>query len=364
MARITIISLFLLITSFGCMQDDELWDFKSDRLEKPNRGVFITNEGNFMYGNASLSYYDMETGEVFNDIFFNTNILPLGDVAYSMTIRDSLGYIVVNNSGRIYVINTTTFEYVGKITGLTSPRYIHFISDTKAYVTDLYSRSVTVVDPTTLEITGTIDVNNGSSGFNQHSTEQMLMLDKYIFTNCWSFDNQILVIDSETDRVIDSIEVLKQPNSMVLDKFNNLWVLTDGGFPESPYGYELPGLLKIEAGSRTARMVYRFEHGESPAGLCINGLRDTLYYLNGHVYRLPVLSGSEPGLFVSSPYNASSAGGYYGLEVDHATSEIYVSDAIDFTQRGMVYRYSPAGVPVDTFRVGISPGSFCFKSIF
>ena len=123
--RIITLVLFIMLSLSGCMKDDELWDFHRIRFQEPYRGVFITNEGNFIYGNASLSYYDMETGEVFNDVFFNTNALPIGDVAYSMTIHDSLGYVVVNNSGRIYIINTSTFEYVGKITGFTSPRYMH-----------------------------------------------------------------------------------------------------------------------------------------------------------------------------------------------------------------------------------------------
>jgi glutamine cyclotransferase len=356
-----LIGSLLLIVSFGCMKDDELWDFDHLQLERPNRGIFVINEGNFTYGNASLSYYDLETGEAVNDAFFLTNGLPLGDVAYSMTIRDSLGYIVVNNSGRIYVVNTTTLAYVGKISGFTSPRHIHFISDSKAYVSDLYARSVAVVNPLTLERTGTIDVNNGSPSYYQHPTEQMLQVDRYVYANCWSFDNQILVIDSNLDRVVDSIEVLKQPNSMVLDRWQSLWVLCDGGFPESPYGYELPGLLKIEAGADRATIVHRFSGGDTPTELKINGTGDTLYYLNRHVYRMPVSAGKDPEIVVPSPYGPDYYGGFYGLGIDSHNSEIYVSDALDFMQRGIVYRYTAQGVPVDTFSAGIMPGAFCFK---
>ncbi len=359
--RIFTLGLFIMLSSSGCMKDDELWNFDRARFQKPYRGVFITNEGNFTYGNASLSYYDIETGEVFNDVFFNTNALPIGDVAYSMTIHDSLGYVVVNNSGRIYIINTSTFEYVGKINGFTSPRYLHFISDTKAYVTDLYARSIAVVNPVTMEITGSIDVSNGASRFSQHSTEMMVQYDRYVYVNCWSFDNQILVIDSRNDRVVDSIQVLKQPNSMVLDGDNNLWILTDGGFPESPYGYEEPGLLKVEPGAIDVEVMYRFKWGETPSELQINASGDTLFFLNRHVYILPIGSGQDPGVFIPSPYDETYPGGFYGLGVDQATSTVYVADALDFVQRGMIYRFSPDGMPVDTFRAGIAPGSFCFK---
>ncbi len=343
------------------MQDDELWEFERSVQNNRERGLFITNEGNFMYGNASLSYYNFESGEVENDVFFNTNALPLGDIAHSMTIRDSLGYIIVNNSGRICVINTRTFDYMGKITGLTSPRYIHFVEDNKAYVTDMYSRSIAIVNPLSFEITGTINVNNHEDEFYQHSTEQMIQYDKYVYANCWSFDNKILVIDSEQDMVVDSIEVLKQPNSMVLDKNNSLWVLTDGGFEGSPYGYEAPGLLRIDAGSEQVVTVHRFDSGELPSGLKINGSGDTLYFLNRHVYRQTIEPGSSPELLVKSPYPEDYPWGFYALGVDPETSEIYASDAGDYVQRGMVYRYRSDGFPLDTFQAGIIPGNFCFK---
>ncbi len=50
------------------------------------------------------------------------------------------------------------------------------------------------------------------------------------------------------------------------------------------------------------------------------------------------------------------------MTVDPENGEIYVSDAIDYTQNGVVNRYSADGAALlDTFTVGVNPGGFCWR---
>ncbi len=327
-----------------------------------NKGVYVLSEGNFMYGNSSLSFYDPLAKRVYNQIFQARNGAPMGDVAQSMLLWNNLGFIVVNNSGKIYVIDSKTAEFKGNISGLNSPRYVHVVNEQKAYVTDLYARKITIFNPSTFQKTGTISVINSNAEFKQHSTEQMIAYKNLVFVNCWSYDNKILVIDSNSDRLVDSLEVFKQPNSMVLDKYNKLWVLTDGGFEGSPYGYEQPGLLKIDAETREIERSFRFALGEHPQKLAINPTGDTLFYLNRHAWKMSVNDKRLPEHAFITSENTSLYGGFYSLGIDPATSEVYVGDAIDHRQNGIVRRYSQAGTLIDEFKVGISPGYFAFKT--
>ena len=366
--KISIFILFVVIIFQSCMKDDLINDFERLNIINKTKGVFIINEGNFMYGNASLSYYNTETKEILNDVFYKTNALPLGDVAQNMQIRDSLGYIVVNNSGKIYVINVNTFKYVGKITGLTSPRHIHFVSDDKAYVTDLYAKKITIINPTTFTIIDSINVNNNDQQFYQHPTEQMVQSGKFLFINCWSYDNKILVINTETDELTDSIEVTKQPNSLQIDKNNKLWVLSDGGFAGSSYGHENAALTKIDIKTLNIEKVFKFEEiTASPSKLCINRTKDTLFYIysnfgsslnNKGIYKMPINSTMLP----QAPFIAENSNLYYGLGIDLYNSNIYVSDAIDYVQRGNIYIYNSQGIGIDTLKAGIIPSSFCFNN--
>lgn len=357
--------LTLVFALTSCMDDDALRDFERLNTEQSS-GVFVLSEGNFMYSNASLSYYKPDSNTVLNDVFYNTNALPLGDVAQSMTIHDSLAYIILNNSGKIYIINKNTFKYVAKITGLSSPRYIHLVNDAKAYISDMYAKAITIVDPMTNSIIGTINLNNHNPDIEQHSSEQMIGYNDKVYVACWSYDDKILVINSDTDMVEDSIKVGKQPNSMVLDKNNQLWVLSDGGFPGSSFGQEKASLSQIDLFTNTIIQTFTFDDIDaSPSDLQINNSGDSLFFIYGNWGT----GLSNAGVFTMNvndtelPQTATipqQEGMFYALGLDKNNSNIYVSNAKDYSQNGEVYRFSSSGILIDAFPVGINPGSFCF----
>ncbi|MFO7863641.1 MAG: YncE family protein, partial [Salinivirgaceae bacterium] len=60
-----------LLAFLSCMDDDQ-W-YTSSTYNEPEKGVFIVNEGNFMYDNASLSYYLPDSLSVLNTVFKEAN---------------------------------------------------------------------------------------------------------------------------------------------------------------------------------------------------------------------------------------------------------------------------------------------------
>lgn len=315
------------------------------------KALFITNEGNFMNETASLSIYYPDEKRVENEIFARANGKKLGDVAQSMFIYQGKGYLVVNNSGVVYVINARNFCLEGGIKGLVSPRYIHFVNDEKAYITDLYASRITIFNPKTLKKTGEIPTPG------HKSTEQMVQYDKFVFTNCWSYDNKILVVDTERDLVVDSIQLGIQPTSLVLDRNNKIWVVTDGGYEGSSYGWEAPSLYRIDAESRKIEKRFVFQKGDALSEVTLNGTRDTLYFINKDIWCADITVTELP----QQPFLRYSGTKYYGLTVDPDNSDVYVADAIDYQQPGSIYRFSSQGKLKDAFEVGIIPGAFCFR---
>jgi len=334
--------LFFLIS---CIKNDDFSEPVSTGFLKSN-GIFIVNEGNFMAGNGSISFYSKDSARIFNDIFFNVNKRPLGDVPNSMICFNGKAFIVVNNSGKIEVVETNSMKSVATLTGLISPRYILVISDTKAYVSSLYSTKLTVINPSDNIVTGYVDL--------RRTSEAMLLAGQNAFISSWSGGDEIMVVNTLNDSVIDSIKVGHEPESMVIDKNGILWVLCSGSYTGNYY----PELVAINTTSN--KIVKRLQFDSKmmyPSSLKINMTGDTLYYIEKSIWRMSVFSDILP----EKPFINASGRLFYKIGIDPADGKLYATNALDYQQRGYFLIFNRNGMPEDSVRTGIIPGYICFK---
>ena len=361
MRHILVCAIALLLAS--CMR----WEYgEQERFNLLGEGLFITNEGNFTYGGASLSFYDPKSNHIENELFYRANAMKLGDVAQSMVVRNGIGWVVVNNSHVVFAIDSETLREVGRITNLPSPRYICFISDEKAYISQLDSDRIIIVNPKTFQVTGEI-ICPMTTPYRTGSTEQMVFTGEFLYVACWSYQKRILKIDTHTDKVVSYRDIGIQPKSMVTDCNGKLWVMSDGGYEGNAIGYEPAKLYRINPEDLTVEK--QFELGlnsnntatRSASRLKINDMGNTLYWIDGGVWRMAIDATELPAEPFIQPIEGENRSLYYALGIAPDTEEIYVGDALDYQQRSIVYRYSKEGKLLDSFTAGVIAGDFCWK---
>ncbi len=329
-----------------------LYSCRKDRPQKSDNapvqvgatgGVYITNEGNFQFGNSTVSYYNIASGTSVEDLFEPANSSSLGDVCQSMYLFNGKAYIVVNNSNKVEVVNPITFESIATITGFTSPRYFLPVSNSKAYVTDIYANKISIVNLSSNTITGAITCPKGTE-------ELVLSYGKAFVTN--TNRNKVYVINTSTDILEDSIQVTHGSNSIREDKNGKLWIMCGGNSSNNA------ALYKIDPITKQVENTFQFaSSSDSPWRLRMNGTNDTLYYLNNGVYQMGIDASNLP----SSVFIAEDGRNFYGLGVHPSENVVYVADAIDYVQRGIVYRYRSDGSVINNFLAGIIPNDFCFN---
>lgn len=335
---ISIILVFLV----ACRKDKPPQRPDSNVTLGTSGGVFVLNEGNFMFGNAKVGFYNKTDHSSIVDLYAETNGGSIGDVLQSMYILNEKAYLVVNNSGKIEVCDPLDLQKFASISGFTSPRYILPVSNSKAYVSDLYADKVWIVDLTNNTISGYIPLEGWC--------EQMTAVFGEVYITNYE-KGKVYVIDAATDVLTDSINLSIGVSNITEDANGKLWVLSGGDAVTStaPYLYKINPLTKNIESS--------FLLTGSPGRLCKNGTADTLFYLNGGAYRMPINATAVP----SSAFISGSGHTYYALGIDPENSEVYLGDAIDYIQAGKTFIYNPQGIYLREFDTGIIPGEFYFK---
>ena len=335
-----ILTILIIISFFSCRKDVGPQTNNNASVTEVFHDVLISCEGNFGTGNGSLSLYSSFSKEWVNNYFDQQNNFPLGDVVQSIAAIDQNLYIVVNNSGKIEVIDSASFLSQGVITGFTSPREMAKIDNDIAYVTDLYSNSIHVVDLNIKNIINNIAV----SGW----TEAILVQNNYAYVSCPG-SSLIYKIDVTNHALVDSVATAYSPLDLVIDKNNSLWVVCSGN-----WGGNDGTLEKINLDTFTNELVIQLN--SSPSELCINNDLSQLFWLANGVKELDV-----DQIATINSIIPSGMGYFYGLGIHPNSNDIYVTDAIDFVQAGKLYRYNNIGIILDSAVLGINPHSIFFK---
>ena len=351
-AMIVIVAVLLFSS---CVKD------KPDPVTPPppaeeGRQVYIADEGSLGNGNASLTVYNIDKGIAYNNVYFQKNGQPLGDVFQSMLLQEDRLYLAVNNSDKIAVVNQKDFSLIGNIT-VRKPRYMLQVSEDKMYVSCLFYPEINIVNPKTMQVTGKITTDYAN-------TEGMTLLNGKVYACNWDTACSYLYeIDPATDAITHRIPLAgRAPQQVIVDRDQKLWVLAG-----NVYKKKTASLTRIDPVSRTTLKSFVFPDQADVMKPVFNPAKDTMYYLgvnysggtayNG-LYRMNIDAAALPAQqFVA----AQPLQYYWGLGIDPVTGFIYLSDPKGFLQKGSVTIYRQDGSTVNRFDTDLGPGYFLFK---
>ena len=330
----------------------------SDVQPTPTTGsgnnVYVTNEGAFGSSNGSVTLFDKTAAKVTAPAIFQaTNARTLGDVVQSMTVYNSLGYLVVNNSNKVEVVSLPGFKSTATISSLQQPRYMVATSLGKGYITEWLSGAagrVSIIDLTTNAILGTLPTGS--------YPEKLLNYNNTIYVPN-SNENTLTIIDASQQKVTSTLTVSDGPGSLVADKNNVIWVLCGGitrygGAPNYPVLSSTPGaLIHFSPGTPTQQVALPFAASASPSDLRISPDGSQLYYSsNGAEYRMNVTDTALP----TTPLIRRS---FYGFNIDPADGTLYGCVA-SFSGASKTLRYRTTGAVIDSFATGIGSNGAAF----
>ncbi|HEY9167160.1 MAG TPA: YncE family protein [Candidatus Kryptonia bacterium] len=316
--------------------------------------VYVVNEGNFGKGNSSLTAYYPDSNAAVTDVFKIVNGRNLGDTGNDIAIFDQKAYIVVNNSDKIEIINSQNASWVGTIyfAAGTSPYRIAIdAQDNLGFVSDLQTNAVSVVNLTTNSLTGdTISVGNNPYGIAYYSG--------YVFAanSGYGSGNTVSVIDAVSRKVVKTVTVGTGPTEVLSDGSGVVWVVCPGNIGDIGKVYLI--------NTSTLAVV---DSINTNAGISAYGGHAFAFDADrGAAYLIADSSVIKLNLTTHQILNDNFISGtFFGMSVDGATGNIFLTDAKDYQSNGQVYIYSPTGTYTSkSFTAGIIPDAMAFQRGF
>lgn len=336
MKKFLALTLFVNLL-FSCSSNDNNFDDIEDVVNY-STSVFVTNEGNFMSANASISAINNSITSISNTIFKTANSVSVGDVAQSMAFFNGMAFIVVNNSNVIEVVTKNDFKRVATISdNLSGPRY-STVKNNLLYVTNS-NNTIAIFNAKTFEFIKKINLT--------FTPEFIIDLnDKlYVSSNFYDAKSELAIVNTTTNSIEESLNFTLPINGLTSDAAN-VYVLTTSS--QKTVLHTISGLV-LQAEKEFAITDSRF----------LTFDQNQLYFTSNYgVYSIATIklnqANAQPVELFKVESNSWSS--LYGFEVFNGN--IFTSDAKGFTEDSKITIYNTNGTKVASFTAGIGANGF------
>jgi YVTN family beta-propeller protein len=318
----------------GCQKD--VTDGNEGNVDPASQpSAYVLNEGSYGSNDSDLSLVNTSTGTINKTFFSSTNNRLLGNTAQDLIAYGSKLYVTVTFSNTVEVVNPKTGKSIKQIDfGQRNPRYMVAYNG-KVYVS-CYDKTVVRIDTATLSIEGSCPLSGMRPEGMCESGGKLYVCNSWEYTdnNSVIYDSTISVVDISTFQETKKITVSANPQRIKALANGKIAIICGNGY----YNAAVTTVLDAATESLTDLQLEA-----SNMDVVDNTLYVYHYNYSTHQYAFWQVDGNT---LQKTPLLQNCRAGFvmpYGINVNPANGDIYITDAQNYTSNGDVYCFAPDG---------------------
>ena len=286
-------------------------------------------------GTAFVAVLSGAYGTVLTTFPFGTNRFPVAGpngIAYDPTdgnfyIPSIVGGVPQGTRGNLTVVNGTTPAVLTNLSLTFNPDAILYLPSTgDFFLGNGGGANLSIYDPTSTSVVGNVSLPNTPSLLEDAASQHRVYV---------GIDGNVSVVNSETNRVIKTFAVTRQPDGLAFDTLSSELYISD-------YVWNNVSVVNTSSYRPVAAVLL----GAAPYNMAFDGANGDLYVADLLSSQLIVVNGSSDRVTGFVPLGSTP----YGVAYDPRTRDVYVDNyyagnvSVVSTATNSLIGYLPAGV--------------------
>ena len=317
----------------------------NEQVSSISKGYLVLNEGLFNQNNASLTWYDLKTGNITLDVFQTNNQRGLGDTGNDMIRYGNKIYVVVNVSSIIEVLDAKTLKSVKQIpmiAGNKSKQPRNILGYGSNVFVSCFDGYVDVIDTVSFQIKKRIKV--GDNPENLCLLNQQLLVANSGGLNPPQMDSTISIVDVNTLSEVKKITVGMNPGNIIRGLNDHVYVISRGNYNDVVPRWKLVNIINGVVEKTFNENI-----------LAIEIFQDSLLLINTNNKSLSLFSMKKNNIKINDFISLSGFVNPYNVQFLPSKNEICITDANGYVNLGYVSIFDLNGKLKEKFKAGLNP---------